>query len=71
MSKINIYGQLDAQTVDQKLAVTKQIYDENFSQFQSELNKTFAKTADINAALDPVKTSIDEINTKISWKTIE
>lgn len=58
MSKINIYGQLDAQTVDQKLAVTKQIYDENFSQFQSELNKI-------------VKTSIDEINTKISWKTIE
>ena len=41
MSKINIYGQLDAQTVDQKLAVTRQIYDENFSQFQSELNKTF------------------------------
>lgn len=58
MSKINIYGQLDAQTVDQKLAVTKQIYDENFSQFQSELNKI-------------VKTSIDEINTRISWKTIE
>ena len=58
MSKINIYGQLDAQTVDQKLAVTRQIYDENLSQFQSELNKI-------------VKTSIDEINTKMSWKTIE
>lgn len=41
MNKINIYGQLESQTVDQKLAVTRQVYDESFSKFQSDLNKSF------------------------------
>lgn len=41
MSKINIYGQLENQAVDQKLAVTRQIYDESFSKFQSDLNRSF------------------------------
>ena len=43
MNKINIYGQLETQTVDGKLAVTRQIYDENFSQFQGDLNKSFTQ----------------------------
>ena len=41
MSKISIFGQLESQTVDQKLAVTRQIYDEDSSKFQSDLNKSF------------------------------
>ena len=43
MNKINIYGQLETQTVDGKLAVTRQIYDESFSQFQGDLNKSFTQ----------------------------
>ena len=41
MSKISIFGQLESQTVDQKLAVTRQVYDEDSSRFQSDLNKSF------------------------------
>ena len=43
MNKINIYGQLETQAVDGKLAVTRQIYDESFSQFQGDLNKSFTQ----------------------------
>ena len=38
---IDIYGEFNSQTTDQRLARTAQIYDYDQSKFQSELNKSF------------------------------
>ena len=68
---INIYGELDVKTTDQKLAKSAQIYDYEQEQFQNELNKQFIQTIDSKVDKVTGKSLVDntEINKLINLDT--
>lgn len=68
---INIYGELDVKTADQKLARSAQIYDYEQKQFQNELNKQFIQTIDSKVDKVTGKSLVDntEINKLINLDT--